>query len=445
MKKRKDHLNILAIALDAASTEAIKEGLKQNFLKFQISFLDDSAELEKLNNKDIDAVFIYSNRQSQKSIVDIRKLNLLIPRSVIILVSPRVDHHILIGAFRAGLFDFITLPIRPDEIRIIIDRLQMHEVIRSGKWNPERAVLHLFSRPESFTSMIDISSSLEQYLSLFLEIEAKTDFNSREEMHQEINQSFSLNSHQSRRIMRFIQDPTGLVFGLRYFKDNFHFLLKNGADKFSYIKAKNTSNYSIQDIINNHLINILRTSLAILSESEKRERMRTLSLTDEITGLYNQRKLLEDLEYYIARYPQEKRPFSLLFIDIDYFKNVNDQFGHVVGSQILIDMAEVLKSQLRSTDLVYRYGGDEFIIILPQSSAEESKKIAWRISEAVKKCEFNINQNQKYQLSLSIGIAEYPGDANSAKSILEFADKMMYMSKRSGRGKVFHVTEVLST
>jgi diguanylate cyclase (GGDEF)-like protein len=106
-------------------------------------------------------------------------------------------------------------------------------------------------------------------------------------------------------------------------------------------------------------------------------------------------------------------------------------------------MAAVLRTQLRSTDLVYRYGGDEFIVLLPRSNVEESKKIAIRMSEAVKASEFIIEGEKKYRLSLSIGIAEFPSDADSAKSIIEFADKMMYMSKKSGRGKVFHVTEVV--
>jgi diguanylate cyclase (GGDEF)-like protein len=107
-------------------------------------------------------------------------------------------------------------------------------------------------------------------------------------------------------------------------------------------------------------------------------------------------------------------------------------------------MAAVLKTQLRSSDLVYRYGGDEFIVLLPKSNIEESKKIALRISDAVKAAEFNIDKDKKYRLSLSVGIAEFPSDADSAKSIIEFADKMMYMSKKSGRGKVFHVTEVVA-
>jgi diguanylate cyclase (GGDEF)-like protein len=226
--------------------------------------------------------------------------------------------------------------------------------------------------------------------------------------------------------------------------NRFYFLVKDGEGNLTYLVVKNTSAYSIKDILSDYLSNVLKTSVTILTESKKREEMRLLSLTDEITGLFNQRKLVEDLDLYISRFQHDRNGFALLFVDIDYFKNVNDQFGHVVGSQILIDMAKVVKNQLRSTDLVYRYGGDEFIVLLPRTTIEESKMIALRISEAVKAAEFDIEREEKYRLSLSVGIAEYPNDADTAKSIIEFADKMMYLSKKSGRGKVFHVSEVVA-
>src|SRR5690606_5016706 len=116
--------------------------------------------------------------------------------------------------------------------------------------------------------------------------------------------------------------------------------------------------------------------------------------------------------------------------------------GHVIGSQLLIDMAKVLKSQLRESDLVYRYGGDEFIVLLPDTSLELTKRVAVRINEKVKSETFKITDGPDYNLSLSIGIGRFPEDAKDAKSIINFADEMMYLSKKSGRGKVFHVTEV---
>ena len=444
MINKEAFLEILAIDLDSFSIEAMKKALKENGLKYHISFLQNVTEIDTYSKKSVRAVFFYSNRQSQKTTHEVRKINLVFPKAAIILLSPKADQQVIIGAFRAGLFDFLSLPIDEHEIRTIIYRLQLHEVIQSGMWNPERAVLHLFSRPEIFSAIGDIAASLDQYLNLFFQIEENKLYSSQKELEEELQKRFKLNDHQRKRIIRFINDPSGLIFGLRFYKNKFHFLVKKGEGDFSFLVARNTSDFKIHEILSDYLSNVLKTSLSILSESKRIDQIRLLSLTDEVTGLFNLRKLVEDLEHYISRYGHEKQVFSLLFVDIDYFKNVNDQFGHVVGSQILIDMAAILKIQLRSSDLVYRYGGDEFIILLPKSNLEESKRIAVRISEAVKATEFSIDHDKKYRLSLSIGIAEFPSDADSAKSIIEFADKMMYMSKKSGRGKVFHINEVVA-
>ena len=444
MINKEAFLEILAIDLDSFSIEAMKKALKENGLKYHISFLQNVNEIDTYSKKSVRAVFFYSNRQSQKTTHEVRKINLVFPKAAIILLSPKADQQVIIGAFRAGLFDFLSLPIDEHEIRTIIYRLQLHEVIQSGMWNPERAVLHLFSRPEIFSAIGDIAASLDQYLNLFFQIEENKLYSSQKELEEELQKRFKLNDSQRKRIIRFIKDPSGLIFGLRFYKNKFHFLVKKGEGDFSFLVARNTSDFKIHEILSDYLSNVLKTSLSILSESKRVDQIRLLSLTDEVTGLFNLRKLVEDLEHYISRYGHEKQVFSLLFVDIDYFKNVNDQFGHVVGSQILIDMAAILKIQLRSSDLVYRYGGDEFIILLPKSNLEESKRIAVRISEAVKATEFSIDHDKKYRLSLSIGIAEFPSDADSAKSIIEFADKMMYMSKKSGRGKVFHINEVVA-
>lgn len=437
-------LKVLAVGLDSFTIEAIKKCLRENRVKYHISFLADLHELDGYNRNDVEAVFFYSNKQSQKTIDEIRKITQKLPRAAVTLLSPRPDHHGIIGAFRAGLFDLLTLPIDNQEMRTVIYRLKLYGAIQGGQWNPERAVLHLFSRPESFSQGSDIANSLNQYLSYFFEVEKELVFNSNSRTLSSLTKKLKLTEHQQKRIKRFLADETGLIFGLRFVKDKFYFLVKSDEGKLSYLVARNTSNFDIKVILSDYLANVIKTSVSILTESKKRDAMRLLSVTDEVTGLFNQRKLVEDLEYYINRFQHDQKGFSLLFIDIDYFKNVNDQYGHVVGSQLLIDMAAVLKTQLRSSDLVYRYGGDEFIVLLPNSKLDETKKIALRISEAVKSAQFAIGDGRNYQLSLSVGIGEFPSDATTAKAIIEFADKMMYMSKKSGRGKVFHVTEVVA-
>jgi diguanylate cyclase (GGDEF)-like protein len=442
--KKTAPIDILAIGLDSFSIESIKKSLRENRVKYQISFLQDLTEMEMFGRKTAHAVFFFSNRQGQKTVDDIRKIGQYLPQAAVVLVSPRTDFHSVLATFRAGVFDFLTLPIDKDQICTVIYRLKLHGAVQSGLWYPERAVLHLFSRPENFNTIDDIAFSLNKYLELFFSLEKTVHFDNDDECLDYLREKMKNRDQKIRRIHRFLKDETGLIFGLTFVKDKFHFLVKKGNGKLSYLIARKNSDFAIKEILSDYLSNVIKTSLSILIESKRREEIKLLTWIDEVTGLYNQRKLVEDLEYYISKYQHDHQAFSLLFVDIDYFKNVNDQFGHVVGSQLLIDMAAIVKSQLRSNDLVYRYGGDEFIVLLPRTEIEISKKIALRISQAVKQTEFTTLHGVKYRLSLSVGLAGFPHDAKNAKAIIEFADKMMYLSKSSGRGKVFHITEVVA-
>lgn len=442
MKKNNDDLEIMAIGLDSFSIERIKGLLRNNKIKYKITFIKSVDEINFAHKKNYQAVLFYSNRQSSKTIDDIRKIHQLIPGAGVTLISSRSDYHGIVNAFRTGIFDFLTLPIDPDEFRTVIYRLKIHGALQRTQMTPERAVLQMFSRPESYLSIIDVSMALNQYLSSFFHFEKEIIFNLPDEKLNSLKIKLNLSDHQKNRIKRFLSDPSGIIFGLRYIGDKFYFLLKRENNQIMYVKARNTSVFSIKEILSVYLSDILKSTLSILNESKKTEEMRMLSLTDEVTGLFNQRKLQQDLNYYIERYQHEKQEFCLLFIDVDYFKNVNDQFGHVVGSQLLIDISSILKMELRSHDLIYRYGGDEFIVLLPRTGIEVSKNIALRVLDSIKSVDFSITEKTKYRLSLSIGVAQFPSDATTAKSMIEFADKMMYQSKKSGRGKVFHVSEV---
>lgn len=440
--KNKNQLDILTIALDSLSLEILKRSLRENRVNYHLSCLQEVGDLASFHKKNIHAVFFFSNRQSQKTIDDIRRIHQQVPRAAMTLLSPKPELHGVIGAFRAGLFDYLTIPLESSELRTVIYRLKLHGAIQGGDWSPERAVLQLFSRPESFSSVTDIATGLNQYINLFFIVEKETRFISNTELMKSLSEKLDLSDGQGKKVIRFLSDEIGLIFGLKYFHEKFYFLIKHGEGKISYYVAKKISDYPIKEILSNYLANVLRTSISVLLDAKKREQIRMLSLTDEVTGLYNQRKLIEDLNLFIGRYQHEKMGFSLLFVDIDYFKNVNDQFGHVIGSQLLVDMAKIIKNELRSSDLVYRYGGDEFIVLLPRTPLDEAKKIALRISRSVKDAEFIIENHKEYRLSLSVGMGTFPQDAMDAKAIIDFADKMMYLSKKSGRGKVFHVTEV---
>ena len=181
-----------------------------------------------------------------------------------------------------------------------------------------------------------------------------------------------------------------------------------------------------------------------LLKREEYSRLSALIHIDDITGLFNQRRLQKDLDLYVKRYTDFQEHFCVLFIDIDHFKNVNDGHGHIVGTRLLELMADVLRNTLREADLIYRYGGDEFVLIIPDSKSDTAKLVGERVLKAIKEFKFVINENVSFYLSVSIGVAEFPQDADSKKAVLEMADKMMYHAKNGGRGMVCEAKSIIN-
>ncbi len=439
-------IQTLFIGTDPEVTETLKKNFKNLNIEYRLSILENAREVYSLKQKDYQFIFVQSNIQISKIKRELNQLKLQFPQSHIVLIHSKIELPLVMGAMRTGIFDILTHPILEEDLEEFNIRLKYMTTSHSSTGtSPERAVLHLFVRPDHFESREELSSVLWHYLNYFLVLNDQKFFKTPTKLRLGLKEMGLIkNEKQDHKLQRFLVDPYGLIFGIHLANSSkVVFLLKHQNHEISIVSAENNSPFDINEIFGPYLKNMIHSSLTRLHQKDERDQVEHLALTDEVTGAYNQRKLLADLDHYIKMYQQERRPFNLLFIDIDFFKNVNDQFGHIVGSQLLIDMAVVLRHELRASDLVYRYGGDEFIVLLPKANLDETKRIALRISESVKNKEFLIQGGIKYRLSLSIGLAEYPSDATSAKAIIDFADRMMYMSKKSGRGKVFHVTEVL--
>jgi len=187
----------------------------------------------------------------------------------------------------------------------------------------------------------------------------------------------------------------------------------------------------------------LRNTFKNVKEIEKIKEEVALVDIDDVTGLYNSRRLHKDLDDGIKRYEDTGERFSLLFIDIDHFKNVNDGHGHLIGTGLLSELAKELKKILRLYDHLYRYGGDEFVILLPKADSLNAKQIGDRVLEVVKQKAFIPKRGEKeFKLSLSIGVASFPDHATTAEDLLAIADKMMYHAKELGRGRVCLVNEL---
>ncbi|MBN2705215.1 MAG: GGDEF domain-containing protein [Deltaproteobacteria bacterium] len=179
----------------------------------------------------------------------------------------------------------------------------------------------------------------------------------------------------------------------------------------------------------------------ILSELE---RLEALSLTDFLTGLYNTRYFSSRLKEEVSRSRRHRTHLSLIFCDIDFFKKVNDQYGHQVGDLVLKEVARLLISRveeikivarLRKSDVVARYGGEEFVVILPETDKENAALVAERMRQAVAGHVFTGGE-EKISITMSFGVAEYPQDGGNSDELIGCADAAMYQAKKSGRNRV---------
>lgn len=172
-------------------------------------------------------------------------------------------------------------------------------------------------------------------------------------------------------------------------------------------------------------------------EREHSKELKNLANIDELTGLYNHRYFQEFLQKSINNADKEKQEVSLLFMDIDYFKNFNDVNGHQAGDLILKEIGQIMKSCIRSTDAVARYGGEEFAAILPNTTEHDAVKIGERIRASIQNTDFKGQENQPDKnITISIGISSYPKRAISKHQLINTADDALYRAKSFNRNRV---------
>ena len=185
---------------------------------------------------------------------------------------------------------------------------------------------------------------------------------------------------------------------------------------------------------------LLEPAAIALDNALALQKAEALSVTDDLTRLYNSRFLNLVLRREAKRASRSGRPLSVLFIDMDGFKSVNDRHGHLAGSKALVEAAAIIRGSARETDVVARFGGDEFSVILPDTGREGAVSVAERIRDRIRAFEFLAQDGLAVRLTASIGIATLPDVAGSAEELLRAADTAMYRVKDAGKDGI-HIAQ----
>jgi diguanylate cyclase (GGDEF)-like protein len=185
------------------------------------------------------------------------------------------------------------------------------------------------------------------------------------------------------------------------------------------------------------LLEALADFAAIALENARHvKRIHELTITDDCTTLYNARHMGVILDTEIYRSQRYNYEFSLVFIDLDHFKQVNDTHGHLMGSRLLAEIGNAMKSHCRLIDFAFRYGGDEFVLLLPQTSKENALNVARRLHQLIRDNVWLTAEGLNVRLTSSVGVASYPIDSRSKEGLLHLADEAMYLVKNTNRDSV---------
>jgi diguanylate cyclase (GGDEF)-like protein len=174
--------------------------------------------------------------------------------------------------------------------------------------------------------------------------------------------------------------------------------------------------------------------------NETQQKLMALASIDDLTQLYNRRYFFERFNQEVERAKRYQRPLSCIIMDIDYFKHVNDSYGHLAGDQVLIDIAQILKNNCRQSDLAGRYGGEELIILLPETEAGGAMIIADRIREMIEEHQTVDGKGAVIGVTVSMGVASLSGtelgNIDKNERIVQYADDALLVAKKGGRNRI---------
>ncbi|QSZ41425.1 diguanylate cyclase [Sulfurimonas aquatica] len=190
--------------------------------------------------------------------------------------------------------------------------------------------------------------------------------------------------------------------------------------------------------------NYLEAAKPVIESKILMAKLRDTSLRDGMTSLYNRRFLEEFIDTLVNQAHRKDETYSVLMLDVDFFKSVNDTYGHDIGDKVIVEIGKLLKESIREADLAIRYGGEEFVVMLHNADDEGTLKVANLIHSAFSELVFDVGNGETIQKTMSIGISKYPTDGDTIWKCIKFADTALYVAKTTGRNKIVEYTIEMS-
>jgi two-component system, cell cycle response regulator len=357
------------------------------------------------------------------------------PDSELIGLSSADSANTALRCIRCGFTDFLLKPVSPEEIAWSLRRAEQRAEMMRRLEGPRARLIRALTQISSSTSVWLLRLCTLEFLQQTLGAEGAAWLDANKEMMCGVPRRV-----QSEKIQALLPRTTGWD---QHRKPR-QFIKKRDRSRKIYLSCQDPQLGGILLWGIKHAPGGKRLSEAkmlwehaqvCLLNLEKFDEVKQRTFIDDLTGLYNSRYLKYALTNAIVRSSQNARHFAVLFIDVDHFKGINDKHGHLVGSALLVAIGKAVKNCVRNIDPVFRYGGDEFVVILHDTTKEGAREIGERLRKQIERRVFVV-QGAKLQTTVSVGIAVYPDHTMERDTLLRLADSAMYSVKRESRNAV---------
>ncbi len=381
----------------------------------------------------------------------------------VILMTGYASVESAVKALKSGASDYLTKPINPEELKLSVKRcMELRSLFEEN--NELKSMVKLYQTVQLVSNTLELDQLYSLSLDSVLQgVDAKTGvalFRVEEGKLLELKSYRGLEDEPARLIASLIKEKYAdpLPQKMKVLTD-FPVPPGTGREVGTYTlmiplqcEADRGHSFHYDGLIvawkhepfqDNYLANIRFITEQVSLSLENALNFRgaqEMVFVDDLTNLYNMRYLSIALDNEIKRAKRFKKGLAILFLDLDHFKEINDEYGHLAGSKLLKEVAKIVKRCVREVDIAIRYGGDEFIAILPDTDPEGALKVAERIRKKMEKHTFLSREGIRVKMTCCVGVACYPNDAKNKVDLIHLADKAMYRGKETTRNVTYAAT-----